>query len=296
MFEEILEFLILGLVLGGIYAMFAVGLTLIFGVLDIVNVAHGEFLAIGGYALYIAMVVLGLPAAVGLVVAPVAVFVLGLGVYPLLIAPLQKRLGRRAPGPLFLVLTLGLSALLQNSLLAMAGGEFLSVPPAVKDGLDLSFTYISGQRLLILAVAGASLGLLFLFLRFHRQGMAIRAVAQNPAAAQSVGIPLGRIFTLTIALACGLAGLAGALIAPLFSVYPAVGFTLTIKAFAITILGGMGNLLGALVASLIIATIEALSVIVIPSEWQNAIAFGTMILVLLVRPQGLFGEKLIDRV
>ena len=98
MFEEIVEFLILGLVLGGIYAMFAVGLTLIFGVLDIVNVAHGEFLAIGGYALYIAMVVLGLPAAVGLVVAPVAVFVLGLGVYPLLIAPLQKRLGRRAPG------------------------------------------------------------------------------------------------------------------------------------------------------------------------------------------------------
>ena len=291
MFEEILEFLILGLVLGGIYAMFAVGLTLIFGVLDIVNVAHGEFLAIGGYALYIAMVVLGLPAAVGLVVAPVAVFVLGLAVYPLLFAPLQKRLGRRAPGPLFLVLTLGLSALLQNSLLAMAGGEFLSVPPAVKGGLDLSFTYISGQRLLILAVAGASLGLLFLFLRFHRQGMAIRAVAQNPAAAQSVGIPLGRIFTLTIALACGLAGLAGALIAPLFSVYPAVGFTLTIKAFAITILGGMGNLLGALVASLIIATIEALSVIVIPSEWQNAIAFGTMILVLLVRPQGLFGKK-----
>ena len=83
----------------------------------------------------------------------------------------------------------------------------------------------------------------------------------------------------------------GGLIAPLFSVYPAVGFTLTIKAFAITILGGMGNLLGAFVASLIIAIVEALSVIVIPSEWQNAIAFGTMILVLLVRPNGLFGKK-----
>jgi branched-chain amino acid transport system permease protein len=92
MIEEILEFLILGLVLGGIYALFAVGLTLIFGVLDIVNVAHGEFFAIGGYALYVAMVVLGLPPAVGLVLATAVVFALGTVVYPLLIAPLQKRL------------------------------------------------------------------------------------------------------------------------------------------------------------------------------------------------------------
>jgi branched-chain amino acid transport system permease protein len=289
--EEILEFLILGLVLGGIYALFAVGLTLIFGVLDIINVAHGEFFAIGGYAIYIAMVVFKLPPAAGLVMATLAAFLVGLAVYPLLLAPLKKRLGRRAPGPLFLVLTLGLSALMQNSMLAAAGGEYLKVPPAIKGGLDLSFTYISNQRLLIVAVASLSLAALFLFLRFHRQGMAIRAVAQNPAAAQSVGIPLGRIFTLTVGLGCALAGLAGGLIAPLFSVYPAVGFTLTIKAFAITILGGMGNLVGALVASLIIATVEAMSVLVIPSEWQNAIAFGTMILVLLVRPSGLFGKK-----
>jgi len=103
-------------------------------VLDIVNVAHGEFFAIGGYALYVAMVLLGLPPAVGLVLATTVVFALGTVVYPLLIAPLQKRLGRRAPGPLFLVLTLGLSALIQNSLLAAAGGEYLKVPPAVKAG------------------------------------------------------------------------------------------------------------------------------------------------------------------
>lgn len=291
MFEEILEFIILGFVLGGIYALFAVGLTLIFGVLDIVNVAHGEFFALGGYALYIAMVVLGLHPAIGLVVSTAAVFLFGLCVYPLLLAPLKKRLGRRNPGPLFLVLTLGLSALMQNSLLAIAGGEYLKVPPAMTGGLDLSFTYVSNQRILIVVVAALSLAALFLFLRFHRQGMAIRAVAQNPAAAQSVGIPLGRVFTLTVGLGCALAGLAGGLIAPLFSVYPAVGFTLTIKAFAITILGGMGNLLGAFVASLIVAIVEALSVLVIPSEWQNVIAFGTMILVLLVRPSGLFGKK-----
>jgi branched-chain amino acid transport system permease protein len=121
--------------------------------------------------------------------------------------------------------------------------------------------------------------------------MAIRAVAQNAAAAQSVGIPLGRIFTLTMGLGCGLAGLGGALMAPIFTVYPAVGFQLTLKAFAITILGGMGNIPGALLASFILAQIETLSVLVIPSEWTNAIAFSLMIAVLLVRPQGLLSGR-----
>src|SRR5260370_16630533 len=129
MVEEILEFLILGLVLGGIYALFAVGLTLIFGVLDIVNVAHGEFFAIGGYALYVAMVVLGLSPAVGLVLATAVVFALGLVVYPLLIAPLQKRLGRRAPRPLFLVRPLRLPPPLQPPLLPPPPAPYLTIPP-----------------------------------------------------------------------------------------------------------------------------------------------------------------------
>jgi branched-chain amino acid transport system permease protein len=156
--------------------------------------------------------------------------------------------------------------------------------------LDLGFTAISYQRLVILAVAVAALAALFLFLRYHRVGMAIRAVAMNPEAAQSVGINLARVFTLTLGVGLGLAGLAGALIAPLFNVYPTVGFPLTIKAFAITILGGLGNVAGALLASVVIAVVEALSVLVMPSEWQSIIAFVVMILVLLVRPQGLLGR------
>jgi len=144
---------------------------------------------------------------------------------------------------------------------------------------------------IILAVACSALAALFLFLRYHRQGAAIRAVAQNPVSAQAVGIPLTRIFTLTLGLGCGLAGLGGALIAPLFNIYPSVGFSLTLKAFAITILGGMGNVLGALIASFIVSLTEALSVLVIPSEWSNAIAFGLMIAVLLVRPDGILGRR-----
>ena len=290
MLESLLEFLIQGLVLGGLYALFAVGLSLIFGVLDVINVAHGEFFAIGGYLAFTAVVLLHLPGALGVLGAAVGTFLLGLAVYPLLIAPLKRRLGGRPPGPLYLVLTLGLSTFLQSSLLAIAGGDYLRVPPQVSGILDLGVTAVSHQRLLVLGVAAALLTALFAFLRWHPQGLAVRAVSLNPDAAQAMGINLPRIFALTLALGVSLAGVGGALMAPLFNVYPAVGFPLTIKAFAITILGGMGNPAGALVASFLVSVAESLSVMVIPSQWQSLIAFAVMIVMLLIRPRGLFGQ------
>ncbi|HXJ78033.1 MAG TPA: branched-chain amino acid ABC transporter permease [Candidatus Methylomirabilis sp.] len=293
MWESLLEFLVQGIILGGLYALFAVGLTLIFGVLEVINIAHGEFFALGGYLVFAAVVLLGLRPVVGIVAASLGAFAVGLAVYPLLLAPLRRRLGRRPYGALYLVLTLGLSTFMQNGLLAVAGGEYLQVPPHVAGILDLSFTALSYQRILVFVVAMALLAGLFAFLLLHRQGLAVRAVAQNPEAAQAMGINLGRIFSLTIALGVGLAGAGGALIAPQFNVYPAVGLPLTIKAFAITILGGMGNLLGALVASLVVGVTESLAVMVIPSEWQNLIAFAVMVLVLLVRPQGLLGRAVV---
>ena len=290
MLESLLEFLIQGVVLGGLYALFAVGLSLIFGVLDVVNVAHGEFFAIGGYLAFAAVVLLHLPGAMGILGAAVGTFLLGLSVYPLLIAPLKRHLGGRPQGPLYLVLTLGLSTFLQSSLLAIAGGDYLRVPPQVSGILDLGVTAVSFQRLLVLGVAALLLTALFAFLRFHPEGLAVRAVSQNPDAAQAMGINLPRIFAFTLALGVALAGVGGALMAPLFNVYPAVGFPLTIKAFAITILGGMGNPAGALVASFVISIAESLSVMVIPSQWQNLIAFAVMIVMLLLRPRGLFGR------
>ena len=259
--------------------------------LDVINVAHGEFFAVGGYLAFVAIVVVGLPAAAGIAASAVGAFALGLLVYPLLLAPLKRRLGRRPQGPLYLVLTLGLSTFMQASLLALAGGDYRQVPPHVRGILDLTVTAVSYQRLLVLAVAAALLGALFAFLRFHRQGLAVRAVAQNPEAAQAMGIALPVIFAVTLALGVALAAAGGALMAPLVNVYPAVGFPLTIKAFAITILGGMGNLAGALLASVVVGVVESLGVMVIPSEWQNLIAFAVMIGVLLVRPHGLLGGR-----
>lgn len=293
MWESVLEFLVVGVILGGLYALFAVGLSLIFGVLDVINIAHGEFFAVGGYLVFAAVVLLGLPPAVGVTGAAAGAFALGLAVYPLLLAPLKRRLETRPHGPLYLVLTLGLSSFMQNSLLAVAGGDYLQVPPHVRGILELSITTVSHQRLLVFLAATVLLGGLFCFLRFHRQGLAVRAVAQNPDAAQAIGINLPGIFSLTLALGVGLAGMGGALMAPLFNVYPSVGFPLTIKAFAITILGGMGNLAGALLASVVIGVTESLAVMVIPSQWQNLIAFAVMIVVLLVRPQGLLGRAVV---
>jgi branched-chain amino acid transport system permease protein len=288
--ETALEFLIQGLVLGGLYALFAVGLTLIFGVLDVINVAHGEFFAAGGYLAFAGIVLLQLAPGPGVLGAAAGAFLLGLATYPLLLGPLRRRLGRRPPGPVYLVLTLGLSTFLQSSFLALAGGDYLQVPAHVGGVLDLGVTAVSHQRLLVLGVALALLALLFAFLRFHRQGQAVRAVAQNPDAAQAMGINLPRIFALTVALGAGLAGAGGALMAPLFTVYPTVGLPLTIKAFAITILGGLGNLPGAALASLVVSLAEAFSVLVLPTQWQGLIAFVVMIAVLLVRPQGLLGR------
>ena len=290
MWESLADFVVQGIVLGGLYALIAVGISLIFGVLDVINVAHGEFFAVGGYLVFAAVVLMRLGPALGIAAAAAGTFVLGLAVYPLLLAPLRRRVGRRPSGPLYLVLTLGLSTFMQNGLLALAGGEYFQVPPHVRGILDLSFTAVSYQRLLVLVTAAALLGGLFAFLKLHRYGLAVRAVAQDPDAAQSVGIVLGRVFGLTLALGVALAGASGALMAPLFNVYPAVGFPLTVKAFAITIVGGMGNLVGALVAALVLGVVESLAVMVIPAQWQNAIAFAAMIGVLLARPQGLLGR------
>jgi branched-chain amino acid transport system permease protein len=236
-------------------------------------------------------VLLRLPAGAGVATAVAGAFLLGLAFYALLLAPLGRRLGRRPPGPVYLVLTLGLSTFLQSSLLALAGGDYLRVPPLVGGILDLGLTAVSHQRLLVLGLALALLAGLFLFLRFHREGRAVRAVAQNAAAAQALGINLPRTLALTVGLGTALAGAGGAAMAPLFNVYPTVGFPLTIKAFAITILGGMGSLPGALLASFAVSLTEALSVLVLPSQWQSLIAFLVMIGVLLVRPQGLLGRS-----
>lgn len=286
----IADFLVLGLVIGGIYALFSVGIALVFGVMEVINISHGELVTFGGYMTVVGISLLGTRPAINFALAVAASFVLGLAVYYLVVNPLHRRMGRRPKGPMYLIATLGLSTLLQNSMLAMFGADYLSVAPFIPGSVDLFGVTLSTHRFMVLIVSVAILMALFAFLRFTRPGMALRAVAQNPEAAQAVGINLGLIFALTLGLAAALAGAGGALIAPVLTVFPTMGFQMTMKGFAITILGGMDNVAGALVAAFALGIAESLTVLLFSAEWRDLLAFVLMIVVLLVRPSGLLGR------
>lgn len=296
---DILPFIIQGLVLGGIYALVAVGLSLMFGVLDVINVAHGETLALGGYLMFLLVTVLMLPPWPALALSMIGGFAVGALIYWILIRPAGARLAGRSPGVVFLVVTLGLSTFMQNGLQAIFGADYRNVVPFTTEVYEVFDVPVAGSRLLIVCVAALLLIALFGFLRYTREGLAIRAVAQNPDVAQSLGIRLTRVFLITFGIGGMLAAAAGGMMASIFKVYPMVGFAFAIKGFAITIIGGLGNPLGALAASLLVGLAESTSVYVFSSEWRDMVAFVVMVVVVLVRPQGLFGlgkEQRSDRV
>lgn len=284
------EFVLLGLVVGGIYALFALGLTLIFGVMGVVNVAHGELFALGAYATVLAMTVLSVPSGLAAPAAAAGVAGATVIVYWTLVAPAHRRTPPAKRGNATLVLTLGLSIVIQNALLAIAGADYYTVPPFVSGATNLLGVYVANQRLLVLGVAGLLTGVLFGWLTWTRTGLAVRAVVQNPQAAEAVGINLSRVRALTWAIAGAMAGLAGALVAPVLTVFPHVGFALTIKAFAVVVIAGMGSLGGACVAAYSLGVLESLATLVISSEYRDVVSYSVMLLVLVARPQGLFGS------
>jgi branched-chain amino acid transport system permease protein len=297
--NDILPFIMQGLVLGGIYALVAVGLSLMFGVLDVINVAHGETLALGGYFMFLLVTYLTLPAWPALALSMVGGFGVGALIYWVLIRPAGSRLAGRSPGVVFLVLTLGLSTFMQSGMQAIFGADYRSVAPFTTEVYEVFGVPLAGSRLLIVGVAALLLAALFAFLRYTREGLAIRAVAQNPEVAQSLGIRLGRVFLITFGIGGMMAATAGAMMVNIFKVYPTVGFVFAIKGFAITIIGGLGNPLGALAASLLVGVAESTTVYFLSSEWRDMVAFVVMVVVVLVRPQGLFGlgkEQRSDRV
>ncbi len=284
----LLTSLLVGILISGIYALFAIGLSLLFGVMDIVNVAHGEMFTIGAYLAFAGTVLLLLHPLLALVGVIVGSLAIGFGTYFLAIRPLHHRLGRRPKAVVYLVLTLGLSIFLQNMVLAIAGGNFKVIPTFVSGTTNFfNLVFVSRYRVLIFIIAMAAVSGLFLFLKYTRTGLAIRAVKENSAAAQAVGIRVDRVYMVTFGLVGILAGLSGALLTPIYRVFPTVGALLTIKAFAIVVLGGMGNLVGALIGSFVIGISESLAVMFISSDWKDLVAFVLMIAILIIRPSGI---------
>jgi branched-chain amino acid transport system permease protein len=261
-------------------------MVLIFGVMGVLNFAHGVLFMVGGYVCYVFYYRLlgSYPAAV--LLATVTLGLVGAG--------LERGVFRRVRTnvPMQIVASLGLILILQNGVVLLFGPSALQmrVPPVttlVRFG-DLSFT---AQHFVIIGTAAVAILLLALFLYRTRLGTAMRAVSQNPEAARVVGVNPDRIHLLGFAIGSALGGLGGALLGPLFLIFPQMGDLPLLKALTAIVLGGLGSIPGAIVGGLVIGIVEALSTLVIATDYRDMVVFMLLILVLLVRPWGLFGVR-----
>jgi branched-chain amino acid transport system permease protein len=292
MILDIINFVALGIMTGSIYALLGLSLNLVFGVLRVINVAHGEMLTLGAYtAVLLAGVQFGGPL-LPILAALLAVTFVGLIIARVLLRPLTT--DGRIHEQRGMVMSLGLSLFLSNVVLALFGPDYQRVPGLIAGGvLEIGDLVLEGQRLVILAGTMMMATALMLFLRFTLLGLAIRAVGENPEAAQANGISVPMIHLITFALGSALAGGAGALITPVTYAYPAMGFNYTLYAFMTVIIGGLGQVWGAVLAGFLLGIAESLSVMVLPTGFNAVVGPALMLVALVFRPQGLLGRKLV---
>lgn len=285
--KTLLEVLVSGILLGGIYALASTGLTLVFGVLRIVNFAHGEYLMLAMYATFWSFQLLGLSPYVSLLLVPLFMFIFGLLTERIVIRPTMTR-----PHMVQVFTTLGLSVLMVNGAQVVWTANYRSVVTTLSQtSLTWGFLTIGKPRLLAFVLAMLIALALYLFLKMTYTGKAIQATAENVDAARLMGINVNRIYGLTFALGSLVTGAAGCLLMPLYYVYPRIGLDFVLIAFVVAVMGGLGSVPGAMVAGIIIGIIETTSGFFISPALKQAIYFVAFILVLVVRPAGLFGRR-----
>lgn len=277
-----------GLVLGSMYALVASGLTLIWGTMKMLNFAHGELYMVGGYVLYFAFTIFGVPPFLAILLAMLIVFTMGVLIERSILYPLLDKPGWDVSP---IVATLGVSIFLQNFALKVWGERFKNVPYFIEGTLDLAGFRIAYQRILILAAATAVMVGFWIYVKRSRFGIALRATAQDRDAATLLGINFHRVYMLTFGVSSALAALAATMLAPLFLVNPWMGIPLLLKAFIVVVLGGLGSFGGAILGGILLGSIESLTIVFLSSEWKDVVAFLVLILFLVFRPAGFFGTK-----
>ena len=277
--------LVAGIALGAIYALLAIGLSLIFGMLTVVNFAHGAFFMVGAF---LGVYFLGVTGSFwfSLLLVPLATALIGLVTERFLVRPLY---GRGIDYPL--LLTFGLSYVLVDAMRFAFGieGVTSSTPAALRGATDLGFGFFPTYRLFLILATAVVIGALWLFIEKTRYGLIIRAGARDPEIVRVLGIDVGRVWLLVFCIGTGIAGLAGALAAPTRAVNPEMGIAVLAESFVVTVVGGMGSLPGAVVAGLLVGVVFSITSLFAPAYAELSI-FVLMALVLLVRPQGLFGK------
>jgi branched-chain amino acid transport system permease protein len=280
------QLVISGLLIGSVYALMSIGLTLIFGVLRVVNFAHGEFLMIAMYGAWAFSRLLGLnPYFAAIAVVP-AMFLFGALVYRLVIGSALAK-----PHLVVVFATMGLSIFLQNIALMAMTADLRDVPPIFARSISIGGIYIKGELLLGFIVTLLCTVILQWVIKRTFLGKAIRATVQDGEAAKLMGIAVPKIFLITFAAGSALVGLAACVMLPLFSVFPTVGLNFVLIAFVIVVLGGMGSIEGALLGGFCVGVVQSVSSYYVAPAFGQLFFFLLFLLVMIFRPNGLFGQK-----
>jgi branched-chain amino acid transport system permease protein len=289
--QRLVDLTVSAVLLAGLYATMAYGLGLVYGVLRIVNLAHGGVIMAGAYLGWVLHGWLGLDPFLAAPAVVAVTFVFGMLVYRLLVRHLPRG---AAGGPQSLLLLFGVWLVLRNAayLLFTGNDQVIRTGTSTK-AVPFLGTYVSVNRVVVFAFAVATPIALHLFLTRTFVGKAIRAVAQNADSCMLVGVDVERVYTLTFGIGTALAGLAGLLSATLFSFNPAFGAGELLKSFVVVVLGGLGSIVGTGVAALVLATVEVFAILVLPSYLTAAVGFVMLVLVLVLRPGGLFGQRVL---
>lgn len=273
-----------GLMMGSIYVFVALGMMLIYGVMHVLNFAHGALFMLGGYLAHTVFTRLFDNYLFAIVGGVLALVLVGAALERSVFAPLRGNLRNQV------IASLGLVLVIQNAVIAVFGANALQFPvQATRATVQLGPLSFAVQHLLIIVVGFACVAALFAFLQLTKLGTALRAVSQNPGGALVVGINVEATHKLAFALSMTLAAIGGALLGPLFLVFPQMGDLPLVKGLAGIVLGGMGSIPGAVIGGLAIGVIEATSTLVLPTDYKDVVVFATIVVVLLIRPRGLFG-------
>lgn len=288
--DVVLQQIFYGLVLGSSYVLIAVGFSLIWGIVGVLNLAHGELFMVGAYGSYFIFNRMGGGIFLPFLAAVGFAFILGIAIEKWTIEPIRRQ--KKTDYEMgTLMMTIGISMFLMNLVLLLFGPQYKGIPQYFDGSIQLGPIIMTYDQLMIFIVAIVLILLLMALFKYTRIGISMQAVSENSEAAALAGIPINKILCLSFGLSAALAGAAGALLLPVYNAYPTVGANVILLAFSIVIFGGLGSVKGAIFSGFLIGILESLAVLYISSSWKDVIVFLTVILVLTFRPRGLMGTK-----
>lgn len=290
--EQLLQAVWAGVLFGSVYGLMAVGLTLIWGALNLLNLAHGALYIAAAYISWALIAQLGIPTLPSFAISLAATALIGAVLYLLVLRPM---LGTPGWNERSWIATVGVSTMIQGAILVIFGGQYRAIPRILPGNIEIGTVVIAEQGLLVVVVSLTALGLLGMFLARSRHGLSIRAVSQNMDAARLMGIPVNLVFLVVMMVSAALAGLAGDLLSSILFLSTSSGFLPLIKAMIITILGGLGSVKGTIVASFLVGLIESFAATYLGVGTALPALFIFIIAVMIVFPNGLFGAEVAQR-